>query len=202
MSPFQQQVIDTTLAEFDRNRAIQEQRSRDQQAQLGVLGAGRAGVQLAEFQTGSDRDRAALQAQLLSQGFGQAQQAAQQALANQLGLAGAQQQQSRALQDLSRGQFGQAGFQTGLSNFLASSRAADIRALGGLGSSRQGTQAQLTADQQRHKQQPLNHNKVTTVWCWFRTSSWLWCSTSGTTSSTKCIRQSSWNCIRCWWIVR
>ena len=51
----------------------------DQQAQLGVLGAGRAGVQLAEFQTGSDRDRAALQAQLLSQGFGQGQAAAQQA---------------------------------------------------------------------------------------------------------------------------
>ena len=45
---------------------MQEQQIRDQQAQLGVLGAGRAGVQLAEFQTGSDRDRAALQAQLLS----------------------------------------------------------------------------------------------------------------------------------------
>jgi hypothetical protein len=149
MSPFQQQVIDTTLAEFDRNRAIQEQRIRDQQAQLGVLGAGRAGVQLAEFQTGSDRDRAALQAQLLSQGFGQGQAAAQQALANQLGLAGAQQQQSSALQGLAGQQFGQAGFQTGLSNFLASSRAADIQALGGLGSLRQGiTQAQLTADQQ------------------------------------------------------
>ena len=147
MSPFQQQVIDTTLAEFDRNRAIQEQRIRDQQAQLGVLGAGRAGVQLAEFQTGSDRDRAALQAQLLSSGFGQAQQAAQQALANQLGLAGAQQQQSAALQGLAGQQFGQAGFQTGLSNFLASSRAADIQALGGLGSLRQGiTQAQLQAD--------------------------------------------------------
>jgi len=70
MSPYQSSVIDTTLAEFDRNRAIQEQRIRDQQAQLGVLGAGRAGVQLAEFQTGSDRDRAALQAQLLSSGFG------------------------------------------------------------------------------------------------------------------------------------
>jgi hypothetical protein len=149
MSPFQQQVIDTTLAEFDRNRAIQEQRIRDQQAQLGVLGAGRAGVQLAEFQTGSDRDRAALQAQLLSQGFGQGQAAAQQALANQLGLAGAQQQQSSALQGLAGQQFGQAGFQTGLSNFLQSSRAADIQALGGLGSLRQGiTQAQLTADQQ------------------------------------------------------
>ena len=46
MSPFQSQVIDATLAEFDRNRAIQEQSIRDQQAALGVLGAGRAGVQL------------------------------------------------------------------------------------------------------------------------------------------------------------
>ena len=149
MSPFQQQVIDTTLAEFDRNRAVQEQRIRDQQASLGVLGAGRAGVQLAEFQTGSDRDRAALQAQLLSSGFGQAQQAAQQALANQLGLAGAQQQFSGALQGLAGQQFGQAGFQTGLSNFQAASRAADIQALGGLGSLRQGiSQAQLGADAQ------------------------------------------------------
>ena len=49
MSPFQQQVIDTTLGEFDRQRQIQEQAIRDQQAQLGVLGAGRAGVQLSEF---------------------------------------------------------------------------------------------------------------------------------------------------------
>ena len=46
-------------------------------------------------------------------------------------------------------QFGQAGFQTGLSNFEAASRAADIQALGGLGSLRQGiSQAQLSADQQ------------------------------------------------------
>ena len=64
-------------------------------------------------------------------------------------MAGAQQQQAAALQGLSGQQFGQAGFQTGLSNFLQSSRAADIQALGGLGSLRQGiTQAQLTADQQ------------------------------------------------------
>ena len=36
MSPYQSQVIDTTLAEFDRNRAIQEQNIRSQQAQLGA----------------------------------------------------------------------------------------------------------------------------------------------------------------------
>ena len=56
MSPFQAQVIDATLSEFDRNRQIQEQQIRDQQAALGVLGAGRAGVQLAEFGSGPARE--------------------------------------------------------------------------------------------------------------------------------------------------
>ena len=87
MSPYQSQVIDATLAEFDRNRAIQEQSIRDQQAALGALGSGRAGVQLAEFGTGAARERALLQAGLLQQGFNQAQSAAQQALQNQTGLA-------------------------------------------------------------------------------------------------------------------
>ena len=35
MSPYQSQVIDATLQEFDRNKAIQEQSIRDQQAALG-----------------------------------------------------------------------------------------------------------------------------------------------------------------------
>ena len=38
MSPYQSQVIDATLGEFDPNRAIQEQSIRDQQAALGALG--------------------------------------------------------------------------------------------------------------------------------------------------------------------
>ena len=156
MSPFQQQVIDTTLAEFDRNRAIQEQRIRDQQAQLGVLGAGRAGVQLAEFQTGSDRDRAALQAQLLSQGFGQGQAAAQQALANQLGLVGAQQQQSSVTRFIWDNLVKQ------ISNRLSNLQEAGSRHTSSwwLRILRQGiTQAQLTADQQAAQQRLLNHNK-------------------------------------------
>ena len=87
MSPYQSQVIDATLAEFDRNTQIQQQQIRDQQAALGALGSGRAGVQLAEFGTGAARERALLQAGLLQQGFSQAQTAAQQALQNQTGLA-------------------------------------------------------------------------------------------------------------------
>ena len=90
MSPFQSQVIDASLAEFDRNTAQREQQIRDQQAKLGVLGAGRAGVQLAEFGTGAARERALLQAGLLQQGFGQAMQARQQDIANRFGLAQAQ----------------------------------------------------------------------------------------------------------------
>ena len=91
MSPYQSQVIDATLAEFDRNRAIQEQSIRDQQTALGALGSGRAGVQLAEFGTGAARERALLQAGLLQQGFGQAAAARQQDIANRGALAAQQQ---------------------------------------------------------------------------------------------------------------
>ena len=86
MSPYQSQVIDASLAEFDRNKQIQEQQIRDQQAALGALGSGRAGVQLAEFGTGAARERALLQAGLLQQGFGQAQAARQQDIQNRFNL--------------------------------------------------------------------------------------------------------------------
>ena len=89
MSPYQQQVIDTTLAEFDRQAAQTRQRTRDAAVASGAFGGGREGVQLAEFDAASDRNRAAIQAGLLQQGFGQAQAAAQQNFANQMGLAGA-----------------------------------------------------------------------------------------------------------------
>ena len=135
MSPYQQQVIDTTLAEFDRQRAIQEQNIKSQQAGLGALGSGRAGVQLAEFGTGSDRERAALQAQLLQQGFGQAQAARQQDLANQVNLAG---------QQLQAGQF-----QTGLARLVPSLQTGDIRTLGSVGAVQQAqSQAQLDAQRE------------------------------------------------------
>ncbi len=87
MSPYQQQVIDTTLTEFDRKR---QQMLNQQQAQAvagGGFGGAREGVQRAEFGAQSLQDRAALQAQLLQQGFGQAQQAAQTAFQQQQGLA-------------------------------------------------------------------------------------------------------------------
>ena len=87
MSPYQQQVIDTTLNEFDRQAQVQEQRIRDQAVASGAFGGGREGVLQSEFKTGSDRERALLQAGLLQQGFGQAQQLAAQRFGQQQGLA-------------------------------------------------------------------------------------------------------------------
>ena len=87
MSPYQQDVINTTLSEFDRQRQIQQQGIASQAIQAGAFGGGREGVQQAEYDALSDRNRAALQAQLLQQGYGQAQQAAQLGFAQQGQLA-------------------------------------------------------------------------------------------------------------------
>ena len=96
MSPYQQQVIDTTLADFDRQAQMQEQRIRDQAVAAGAFGGGREGVLQSEFRAGSDRNRAALQAGLLQQGFGQAQALAAQRFGQQTGLAGMLPQLQRA----------------------------------------------------------------------------------------------------------
>jgi hypothetical protein len=92
MSPYQQEVIDTTLSEFDRQRQIAQQQIGAKAIQAGAFGGAREGVQQAEFGAQSLQDRAALQAQLLQQGFGQAQQAAQTAFTQQQGLASLQPQ--------------------------------------------------------------------------------------------------------------
>ena len=126
MSPFQQQVIDTTLQDFDRQAAIGRQNIRDQAVTAGAFGGGREGVALGEFETGNLRNRANLLAQLQQQGFTQAQNLAQQAFQNQGNLAAQQ---------------------MGLSNFQRGSLGQDVSALGNLGAFRQGiTQAQLQAD--------------------------------------------------------
>jgi len=87
MSPYQSQVMDASLAEFDRNSQMQQQRISDSAVASGAFGGGREGVAQAEYMRGSDMNRAQLQAGLLNQGFGQAQQAAQQQFNNQQGLA-------------------------------------------------------------------------------------------------------------------
>ena len=86
MSPYQQEVIDTTLAEFDRQQAIADTAQRDRAIAAGAFGGGREGVLAAEAARGAATNRANLQAQLLAQGFQQAQQAAAADLAARQGL--------------------------------------------------------------------------------------------------------------------
>jgi len=139
LSPFQKDVIDTTLKEFDVQAAKGIPAIAAQAIGAGAFGGGREGVARAEFQQASDRNRAALQAQLLQQGFGQAQQAASQAFNQQQALAAQQQALATQAPQL----FGQ-----------------QISALGALGTQQQAqTQADLAARQQlafAQQQQPLN----------------------------------------------
>ena len=86
ISPYQQQVVDTTLAEFDRQAAAGIPQIQAQAIAAGEFGGGREGVRLAQYQAESDRNRAALQAQLLQQGFTQASDLAARAAQQQLGL--------------------------------------------------------------------------------------------------------------------
>ena len=87
MSPYQQDVINTTLQDYD----IQAQKGlgsfADRAVGAGAFGGARQGVAEAEYMSGSDRNRAALQAQLLQQGFGQAQGLAAQQFGQQMNLA-------------------------------------------------------------------------------------------------------------------
>ena len=101
MSPYQSDVIDTTLTEFDRQ--AQAQKAAQAAQALGVPGAfggGREGVLQAQYQSESDRNRAALQANLLQQGFQQAQAARQADLKNQLGISQQQATLGGGLQNL------------------------------------------------------------------------------------------------------
>jgi hypothetical protein len=129
MSPYQQQVIDTTLSEFDRQKQIQQNQLAAQTLGVpGAFGGGREGVQRAEYDAASDRNRAALQSNLLQQGFQQASAARQQDLANRMGLANLQSGLGGAAQDFARAQ---------------------ISGLGALGSQQQAqTQAVLDAQRQ------------------------------------------------------
>jgi len=98
MSPYQQQVMDAQLAEFDRQAGIGRQGIGDAAARVGAFGGGRHGIQMAEYQKGSDMNRALLQGQLLQQGFQQGQGARAADLAAQQGLGTYQQAMGQAQQ--------------------------------------------------------------------------------------------------------
>ena len=127
MSPYQQQVIDATMASFDKQRGKDLSQMGLMAAQSGNLGGGREGVMRSEYQTQSNLDRAALEAQLRQQNFQQAQQGAQTAF-GQMQQLGADQQRMAQLMPQLRGQ--------------------DIQSLGQAGASQQAYQ-QAVLDQQR-----------------------------------------------------
>ena len=131
MSPYQQDVIDATLQDFDRQAAMQRQNVSQRAMQAGAFGGARQGVAEAEYDAASDRNRSSILSGLLQTGFGQAQQAAQQAFSNQGALAQAQQ---------------------GLGQFLPSAQRADIQTLGAVGGIQQ-SQAQAGLDAQRQAAQ-------------------------------------------------
>jgi len=156
MSPYQSQVIDATLSEYDKQGLTGEQQIRDAAVASGNFGGGREGAQLGQYQSDRLADRAALQASMLQQGFGQANQLAQQNFQNQGNLFGmqgnlfGQQGQIGAAQQGLAGAYGnQMNQQFGLSDFGRTGMGQDVSALGSLGGLRQGfNQANLSADQQ------------------------------------------------------
>ena len=149
MSPYQQQVIDSTLSEFDKQAAIRQQNIGALAAQTGNLGGGREGVLQSEYQTTSDRNRALLNAQLLGQGFTQGAGLRQQDFANQLGLAGAQ-------AGLAQGQMGIGGYQSGLAQLTPQLGRGDIATLTNIGGIQQGqSQRVLDAQAQANQMQAM-----------------------------------------------
>ncbi len=132
MSPYQTQVIDTTLAEFDRQAAARQQSISDAAVKMGGYGGGREGVMQAEYETQSDRDRAMLQAGLQQQGYTQALGSRQQDYLNQMGL--------------SQSQAGLGQYQTGLGAQTQALAGQDIATAGRVGGVNQAqAQAELDA---------------------------------------------------------
>ena len=86
MSPYQKEVMDATLSEFDRQQAIGQTGLRDSAISAGAYGGGREGVMQAQYMNQGAMNRAQLQAQLLNQGYTQANQFANQDLMNRQGL--------------------------------------------------------------------------------------------------------------------
>jgi hypothetical protein len=105
MSPFQQQVIDATLQDFDKQAKIRENQLAAQTLNVpGAFGGGREGVQRAEYQATSDQNRAQTLANLRQSGFQNAAARRQQDLANQMSISQLQSGLGARAQDFSRAQ--------------------------------------------------------------------------------------------------
>tara|TARA_R100001594_G_scaffold807_2_gene3315 strand:+ start:3538 stop:4488 length:951 start_codon:yes stop_codon:yes gene_type:complete len=88
MSPYQKEIIDTTMQEYDIQAGRGRQAISDRAFTAGAFGGGRHGVEMGQYQSESDRNRAALLAGLYGQGYNQALTQQQQQLANLQGMTG------------------------------------------------------------------------------------------------------------------
>ncbi len=179
MSPYQQQVIDTTRDEYD-VQAAKQKLALGAPTVAGVFGGGRHGIAEAEYQSASDRNRAAMLGGLRQQGYTQASAARQADMMARLGIGGAQQQLAAQQAGfagqraglgaqqaaMAQQQLGLGGAQTGLAQSyqqlagLAPQLAAqEISGLGSLGAVRQA-QSQAVLDAQRQAAQTAAYDPM------------------------------------------
>ena len=87
MSPYQTDVINKTLAEFDKQAQIGKLGLGKTASDAGAFGGARHGIAQAEYQSASDANRALIHSGLLEKGFGQGIAGQQQALGNLTSMA-------------------------------------------------------------------------------------------------------------------
>ena len=149
MSPYQQQVIDETLRQYDLSRGQGQQSIQDAAVASGNFGGGREGAMLGQYNADTLANRAGIRSGLLQQGFQNAQNQFQQNFQNQGSLFANQGQLMQNQLGMANAQAGLGQAQLGLSDFNRAGIGADVGALGQLGSLRQGfDQANLSANQQ------------------------------------------------------
>ena len=129
MSPYQGQVIDETLRQYDLSRGAGEQSIKDAAVASGNFGGGREGAMLGQYMGDTLANRAGIRSGLLQQGFNQAQSAAQQAFGNQ--------------QQIANMYLGLGQQQMGLSGFERGNIGQNVAALGNLGAGQQAHQQAL-----------------------------------------------------------
>jgi hypothetical protein len=134
-SPYQQQVMDETLRQYDLSRQGGIQSIKDAAVASGGFGGGREGAMLGQYGSETLANRAGIRAGLLQQGYGQAANARQQAFRNQQAM-------QQAYTGLGQQQMGLSGFERG-------NIGQNVAAMGQLGAGQQAfEQAKLNREAQ------------------------------------------------------
>ena len=103
-SPYQQEVIDTSLAAMEREQQKGLGALRNQAVRAGAFGGGREAAMMGEYQASADMARAMQEAQMRQQGFESAQQTALAQLQAQQGLGTYQTQLGGTQRQINQGQ--------------------------------------------------------------------------------------------------